>query len=190
MGVEMMTKEEAATRNGVDVTALFATIDAVKRDPGTAQFQFRASNSWNGGGRNRSMIKEFSAGGREDDTRTAPFVLHADEPAILLGQDPAANPVEFVLHALAACMTTTMAYHAAARGIAIEAIDSTIEGDLDLRGFLGLAPEVRKGYRHVRVRMRVKAAASPAELKQLTTFSPVHDMVSRALPVDVVVETY
>lgn len=190
MNPTAVIEQETATRNGVDVAAMLATIDAVKRDPALARFEFRATNTWQGGSRNRSVIKEFSAGGAEDETRLEPFVLDADEPAILLGEDRAANPVEFVLHALAACMTTTMTYHAAARGIAIEAIESTLEGGLDLRGFLDLAPEVRKGYQQIRVRMRVKSAASAPELKELTRFSPVHDMISRALPVEVVVETY
>jgi uncharacterized OsmC-like protein len=94
------------------------------------------------------------------------------------------------LHALIGCMTTTTAYHAAARGIAIEAIDSQIEGDLDLRGFLGLSDTVRKGYSAIRVRMRVKTKAEPATIKALTAMSPVHDVVSRAVPVSVHVETY
>src|SRR5690606_14566582 len=104
----------------------------------------------------------------EDTTRTAPFVLDADEPPVLLGQDIGANPVEFILHALVACMTTTLVYHAAARGIKIEAVDSELEGDLDLRGFLNLAKDVRKGYQEIRVKMRVKSQAMQATLQELT----------------------
>ena len=126
----------------------------------------------------------------EDETRTEPFVLDADEPPVLLGQDAAPNPVEFILHGLAACLTTTMVYHAAARGIEIEAVDSKLEGDIDIRGFLGISNKVRKGYHDVRVRMRVKSEASPGTLRELAEFSPVYEMVSNAVPVDVVVETY
>jgi len=175
--------------NGVDVGAMMETIAAVKAEPSIARFRFRAANQWRGGGHNRSTIQGFYGAGQEDATRTEPFVLDADEPPVLLGEDRGANPVEFVLHALAACMTTTMAYHAAARGIAIEAIDSKLEGDLDLRGFLDLA-KVRKGYSQVRVTFRVKTKADPSVLAELVTFSPVHDMISTALPVKVAIETY
>lgn len=178
------------TTNGVNVTALFDTIGAVKNDPALAEFQFRARNQWIDGGHNRSTIQAFFGCRAEDTTRTEPFVLDADEPPVLLGQDAGANPVEFVLHALAACLTTTMVYHAAARGIVIEAVDSTLEGDLDLRGFLGISNDVRKGYRQVRVRMRVKSAAAPRLLRELAQYSPVFDIVSNSLPVDVVVDTY
>jgi uncharacterized OsmC-like protein len=116
--------------------------------------------------------------------------MDADEPPVLLGHDTGANPVEFILHALAACLTTTMVYHAASRGIAIRAVDSALEGDLDLRGFLGISNEVRKGYHTIRVKMRVKSEAKPDMLRELAQFSPVYDVVSRSVPVDVVVETY
>lgn len=177
-------------RNGVNVSALFETIDAVKNDPGLADFQFRAANTWIDGGHNRSLVQGFHGCRQEDTTRQQPFVLDADEPAVLLGQDAGANPVEFVLHALAACMTTTMVYHAAARGITIGAVESSLEGDLDLRGFLGLSEDVRKGYHDIRVCMRVQSDASPEVLRELTKFSPVHDIVANSLPVQVVVETY
>lgn len=175
--------------NGVDVGALFETITAVKQDPGLAEFQFRASNRWIDGGHNRSTILGFHGCRQEDSTRTQPFVLDADEPPVLLGQDRGANPVEYVLHALAACLTTTMVYHAAARGIEIRGVESKLEGDLDLRGFLGLDPNVRKGYRTVRVHMRVDSDASPSTLRELAQYSPVFDIVSNSLPVEVRVET-
>ena len=119
-----------------------------------------------------------------------PYVLDNGEPAVLLGNESGVNPVEYVLNALAGCLTTTMVYHAAARGIANEAVESELEGDIDIRGFLGLSNEVRKGYHDVRVRMRVKSAAGPETLAQLAKFSPVYDIVSNSLPVEVMVETY
>lgn len=176
--------------NGVSVTGIFDTIAAVKKDPGLAEFKFRASNEWMGGGHNRSMIQGFYGCRQEDPSRKQPFVFDNGEPPVLLGNDEGANPVEFVLHALAGCLTTTMAYHAAARGIEIKAIESKLEGDLDLRGFLGLSNEVRKGYREVRVSMKVKSNGSPAVLRELAQFSPVFDIVSKSLPVKVLVETY
>jgi len=184
-----LTKPAPMMMNEVDVHQLMETIAAVKADPSLGQFQFRAANLWMGGGQNRSAVHGFHGAGQEDATRIKPFLLFADEPPVLLGEDTAPNPVEFVLHALAACMTTTMAYHAAARGIAIQSIDSQLEGDLDLRGFLGLAP-VRKGYHAMRVRMRVKTKADRETLAELVKFSPVHDLVSSALPLEVAIETY
>ncbi|MCW5598268.1 MAG: OsmC family protein [Nitrosomonas sp.] len=181
---------EVVTTNGVNVTALLDTIEAVKNDNELAKFKFRARNHWFNGGHNQSTIQGFYGCRAEDTTRTAPFVLDADEPPVLLGQDIGANPVEFILHALVACMTTTLVYHAAARGIKIEAVDSELEGDLDLRGFLNLAKDVRKGYQEIRVKMRVKSQAMPATLQELTKFSPVFDVVSNSVPVKVTVETY
>lgn len=189
MTTQTHLKQQHADLNGVNLPALFDTIAAVKQDPGLAEFRFRASNRWIEGGHNQSTIQSFYGCRTEDRTRTAPFVLDADEPPVLLGQDAGANPVEFILHALAACLTTTMVYHAAARGIEIGAVDSTLEGDLDLRGFLGISDEVRKGYREIRVNMRVNSDAAPATLKQLAQFSPVYDVVSRSVPVEVRIET-
>lgn len=177
-------------RNGINVTNLFTTIDAVKQDPSLANFRFSAQNQWLGGGHNRSMVREFYGCGQVDRSRSQPFEMDADEPPVLLGQDAGPNPVEFVLHGLAACMTTSMVYHAAARGIEIGAIASQLEGDLDLRGFLGLSSEVRKGYKKIRVNMRVQTTAAIDTLNECMSFSPVYEMVSRALPVDVQIETY
>lgn len=175
-------------RNGVDVTALFQTIDAVKANPDIAQFQFRTGNRWLGGDHNRSTIEGFR-GVCQEHRHAQAFELDNGEPPVLLGMGRHANPVEYVLHALVGCLTTTMAYHAAARGIDIESIQSSLEGDLDLRGFLGISNEVRKGFHAVRVRMRVKSSASATQLRDLATYSPVYDIVSNSLPVEVVVES-
>jgi uncharacterized OsmC-like protein len=173
--------------NGVNVGQLEESIQAIREKPALATFQFRASNRWVNGGHNRSTIKGFYGVGQEDTTRTEPFVLDADEPPVLLGEDRGANPVEYVLHALAACLTTSMVYHAAARGIRIESLESRLEGDLDLRGFLGLADDVRRGYQGIRVHFKVKSDASPERLRELCKFSPVHDIVSNPVPVTITV---
>lgn len=180
---------QPVVRNGVDVSALFATLDAVKANPDIARFQFRASNSWQGGDHNHTTIDDFH-GALQDIPHARAFELDNGEPPVLLGRDDNPNPVEYVLHALVGCLTTTMAYHAAARGIDIEAIDSRLEGDLDLRGFLGLSDAVRKGFSAIRVVMRVKSAASAPVLRELAKYSPVYDIVSNSLPVEVRVETY
>jgi uncharacterized OsmC-like protein len=174
--------------NGVDVDQLNHVIDSIDQDTGFAAFQFRARNQWVGGGLNRSQIQDFYAGGKEDDTRTDAFVLDADEPPLIAGNDTAPNPVEYVLHALAGCLTTTMVYHASVRGIAIESCESYLEGDLDLRGLLGMSDEVRKGFNHVRVTMKVKSDADEATLKELAMFSAVYDIVAQSLPVELNIE--
>jgi uncharacterized OsmC-like protein len=138
-----------------------------------------------GGGHNRSEIKEFYGACEEDSTRTEPFVLDADEPPVLLGEDRGANPVEYVLHALAACMITTLVYHAAAQGINIESVDSELEGDLDARGFLRLDENIRKGYQNIRVKFNVKSDATPAQLAELARLSPIFDIVTNSVPVAV-----
>jgi uncharacterized OsmC-like protein len=169
--------------NGVQVKELAKTIEAIQGDPTLAKFQFRAANRWMDGGHNQSRIQGFYGAGREDTTRPAPFVLDADEPAVLLGADHGANPVEYVLHALAACLTTSLIYHAAARGIRIEEVESQLEGDIDILGFLGLSASVRKGYQGIRVTMRVKSDAPAEKLAALCKFSPVYDTISQPVPV-------
>ena len=189
MHAQQMPQTAATIVNGVDVTALSQTLDAIRREPKLGAFQFRASNTWLGGGLNRSTIDGFHGAGQEQ-TRSKPFSFSADEPPVLLGGDKGANPVEFVLHALAACLTTTMVYHAASRGIAIKTVSSELEGDIDIRGFTGLSDKVRKGYHHVRVKLCVASDAPAEQLAELAKFSPVYDIVSNSLPVEVTVETH
>lgn len=189
-GQSVAEKVQPTIRNGVDVSALMGTIEAVKTNPEIATFHFRGSNTWIGGDHNRSTIKDFYGACQEHRIESEPFVIDNGEPPVLLGQDKGANPVEYLLSALMGCMTTTMVYHAAARGIEIKAVDTESEGDIDLRGFLGLSNTIRKGYQNIRVRMRVKSDAKPETLRELTKFSPVYDVVSNSVPVDVVVETY
>ena len=172
--------------NGVDLKRLAENVEAITKQPELAKFQFRLSNQWVDGGYNQSSIKDFYGVGKEDDTRKYPFILANDEPIVLLGKDTAPNPVEYVLHALAGCITTTMAYHAAARGYEVMKIQTTFEGDLDLRGFLGIDPSIRKGYQAIRVSVQIDGNLSQEEkneILQLTRFSPVLDIVSNPVPV-------
>ncbi len=178
-----------STVNGVDLGRLAATIGAVTADPALARFQFRASNQWIDGGHTRTTIKGFYGAGQEDATRTEPFTVHTDEPPALLGENRAPNAGEYLLHALASCLTGTMAYHAAARGIALDSLECTIQGDLDLRGFLGLGSSVRPGYEQVQVTIKAAGAFDDdqlAELASLTRYSPVRDIVSN--PVSVAID--
>jgi uncharacterized OsmC-like protein len=170
--------------NGVNVDQIHTVIDAIGTDPGFGEFQFRARNHWIDGGLNRSEIQDFYAGGREDDTRTGPFSLDADEPLLVAGTDSAPNSMEYVLHALVSCMTGTLVYHAAVRGITIAGVRSQIEGDMDVRGLLGMSDEVRKGFNHVQVTMTVDSDADIETLTECALFSPVYDIVSKSLPVE------
>lgn len=190
MTTQQTQETKAKITNGVNVTQMFDTIAAVRNEPELGKFQFRARNHWLDGSRNQATIKEFYGAGQEDNTRTESYVFQADEPPILCGDDQGANPVEYLLSALSMCLTTTMVMHGASRGIEIEAVDSELEGDLDVRGFLGLSDEVRKGYHDVRVKMRVKSDAPAEKLAELAKYSPVYDVVSNSLPVHVEVETY
>lgn len=174
--------------NGVNVDELFGTIDAVKKSPVIATFRFRADNQWMDGGHNRTTIKNFY-GTQKDLKHDKPFVLDADEPPLLLGRDLGPNPVEYVLTALAACVTTTIVYHAAARGIAIRSLESRLEGDLDLQGFLGLRDDIPRGYKEIRMYVKIDADAPPEKLEEIVklgpSYSPVFDTITRSVPVHV-----
>jgi uncharacterized OsmC-like protein len=181
-----LTMQVTHTINGVDLDRLAGTIDHISADPTLARFQFRARNQWIDGGHSRTTIKEFYGAGQEDTSRTEPFVVDADEPPVLLGENQAPNTVEYVLHALAACLSGTIVYHAAARGIALDGLEATIEGDVDLRGFLGLDKSVRPGFENIRVAFKASGDFDDeqlAELASLTRYSPVRDIVSNPVPV-------
>ena len=176
------------TLNGVDTHTLFATIDAVKDQPELAKFQFRASNRWIGGTHNRSTINGYYGAGQEF-VRASDHRYDADHPPVLTGSDEAPTPVEFLLHALAACLTSGLANIAAARGIPLADVTSTVEGDIDLRGILGLDPEVRNGFRGIRVTFAIRGDGSPEQLQDLVAQSrrrsAVFDMLTNGVPVTV-----
>src|SRR5262249_12016835 len=180
-------------RNGVDTGQLFGTLDAVKGDPSIAKFQFRAHNRWLGGAHNRSTIRDFYAANQEDTSRAAEFVLDAGEPAILLGTDTGPNPAEYLLHALAACLTTSLVYVAAARGVHLTKVESTIEGDMDVQGALGLDDSYRNGFEGIRVSFHVEGDAPEEKLQEVVRRaqqrSAVFDMVSNGVPVSVEAKT-
>jgi uncharacterized OsmC-like protein len=177
--------------NGVNVTDLMQTVDAVQADPTVAKFRFRLHNEWIEGGHNRSTLNEFYGAGQQQQ-RTKSFLIEADEPVLLLGRDQAPNPAEYFLSALAACVTTSLVYHAAARGIRIEAIESQVEGDVDVRGFLGLDENVRKGFQNIRIALAIQADVSDEQLEELaglgTGFSPIFDSVTKGVPVTIQTE--
>ena len=152
-------------------------------------FQFRARNQWVSGGENRSRIQDFYGAGQEDTSRQEPFEFTNGEPPILLGNNEGANPVEFLLHALAGCVTTTIVLHASARGIVLEELSTELEGDIDVQGLIGLDPDVSPGYQEIRFNVRVKADCTDEELDDLLAYaqehSPVCNTVCRPVPVKV-----
>jgi uncharacterized OsmC-like protein len=179
--------------NGVDREKLFATLDLIKEQPELARFQFRVTNRWIEGAHNRSTIKDFYGAGGEDTSRAEPFELDAGEPAVLLGTDTGPNPAEYLLHALAACLTTSIAYVASARGVQLTSIASTVVGELDARGAFGIQDGVRNGFERIAVSFQVTGDAPEAKLREVVDRarerSVVYDMVTNgvAVAVDVTV---
>ena len=173
--------------NGLDRSAMDRTVATLKENPTLARFEFRARNRWIDGGENRSTIRDFYGAGQEDTSRNADFEFTNGEPPVLLGNNEGANPVEFLLHALAGCVTTTTVLHAAARGIEIRSLATELVGTLDLQGLLDLDPSVPAGYDGIRIRMHIDADCSDAELDALLAFaqrhSPVCNTVCRPVPV-------
>ncbi len=175
--------------NGVDLETLMGTVKAIKADPELGASRFRASNRWLSGNHNRTTVTGFY-GAKQEIAHKQKFEMDADEPPILAGEDQGANPVEHLLHALASCVTTSMVAHAAVRGIHLEEVESELEGDIDLRGFLGLAEDVPKGYTDIRVKFKVKA--DPKDLKkldELARHSPVFNTLMQSVPVSITVES-
>ena len=185
-----MTVIENAVRNGVDTATLFATVDAVKGDTDLAKFQFRATNRWVSGTHNQSTIHGFY-GATQELTHQQPFTFDADHPAVLVGTDNGPTPVEFVLHALAACLTAGLANIAAARGVNLTEVESTVEGDIDLLGILGLSDQVRNGYQQIKVSFKLRGD-DPDKLRRVVEQSrrrsAVYDIVTNGVPVAIEVD--
>lgn len=174
--------------NGVDTPTLLATIDAVRSQPGLARFQFRATNRWQLGTNSRSRLETFYGAGGER-THVSEFTFEADHPQVLVGRDMGPTPVEFLLHALAGCITAGIGNIAAVRGVTLDEVESTVEGDIDLRGILGLSDEVRNGYERIRMNVRIKGDASPEKLEaivnQSKARSAVLDVLTHGIPVEI-----
>ena len=183
-----MTITDNGFRNGVDTATLFATLDAVKQAPEAAKFQFRAQNRWISGTHSQSTIDGYFGVG-EERRHEAPTVHDADHPKVLVGTDMAPTPVEYLLHALAGCLTAGLANIAAARGVELTEVTSTVEGDIDLNGILGLDDEVRNGFEQIRVTFEVKGDAPPEKLRQIVeqsrARSAVFDVITNSVPVSI-----
>jgi uncharacterized OsmC-like protein len=181
---------ESNVFNGLNTEQMNGIVEAIKATPEIAAFQFRAKNEWIAGMENRSTIKGFYGAGKEDDSRKKAFTYLNSEPAILLGDDQSASAGEFVLHALAGCITSTFVMHATARGIRVDEISTSLEGDVDLRGLLGLDDAVTPAFSAIRVKINVKADCSDDELDDLLAYSKAHSPITQTLsrPVPVAIE--
>jgi uncharacterized OsmC-like protein len=177
------------SRNGIDVAQVYGTLDAIAADPSLARFEFRVSNRWIDGTYTRSTIQGFYGAGQEDATREMPFVIDASEPPVLFGHNEAPNPAEYVLHALAGCMTLTIVNIAAARKVTLTEVGSTLEGVLDARGATGLDDGFRNGFERIRVSFSIEGDAPPEKLREIVerakARSVVYDIVTNGVPVDV-----
>src|SRR5262245_25164880 len=188
----MSVSVNESMRNGVDTATLFATLDAVKAAPQAARFQFRTDNEWISGTHSRGAIHDYFGVG-EERTHQRSFHFDADHPAVLVGRDNGPTPVEFVLHALASCLTAGLANIAAARGIRLTEVRSTVLGDIDLNGILGLDRDVRNGYQNITVRFTVKGDAPAEKLRELVeqsrARSAVFDVITNQVPITIEVAT-
>ena len=184
-----MTDNSEKNLNGVNTIGLTKTVEDIKKDPTLAQCEFRVKNQWVSGGENQSQACDFYAAGAERQHKKT-FGFKADEPELLEGTDEGANPVEFLLSALSGCMTTTIAYYAALNGHEIKAMESSYSGALDLQGIFNLDPNVRPGFQKIQVKFKIKTDAPVEALESYYHFSPVYDVVSKSVPVEVVIETY
>lgn len=182
---------EKTMLNGINVTQLTETIEAIRRNPDIAKFKFRATNQWVEGTHNRATVKDFF-GALKEDTSRKPILFEIDEPPVLLGNNVGPNPVEYVLVGLSGCLTTSLIAHAAARGIEIRGLSTRLEGDLDLRGFLGISEDVKVGYERIRVYFRIDADIPDAKKKELIAmaakYSPVYNTVANPVPVEVLLD--
>lgn len=175
--------------NGVNTTDLKKTIGQIKNDPSLGHCEFRVHNHWVEGGRSESETQDFYAAGSEHKHKKT-FRFQTDEPELLAGKDEGANPVEFLLSALSGCMTTTIAYYAALNGYKIKKMDSDYKGELDLQGLFGLDQGMRPGYQEIHIEFKIQTDAPAEELEKYYRFSPVFDVVSRSVPIEVSIETY
>lgn len=181
-------KQAPQTVNGVNVTQLFDTIDAIKGNPEISKFKFRATNTWQAGTYNQATVSSFYGALQEDDSRS-PMKFEIDEPPVLLGDNQGANPVEYLLVGLSGCLTTALVAHAAARGIELRSVQSKLEGDLDVQGFLGLSETIPVAYQEIRVNFKIDADITDQEKQDLIEmaqkYSPVFNTVTRPVKVRV-----
>ncbi|MDP2689070.1 MAG: OsmC family protein [Deltaproteobacteria bacterium] len=182
-------KEKQRVINGINTNLLADTIRSIRNRPQIAKFKFRANNKWVTGAHCTTTIKDFYGVEKEDTSRTRPFVLEADEPAVLLGEDHGPNATEAALYALASCLNATFVYYAATKGVKLDELEFTLEGDMDIQGFLGISDQIRRGFQNITVTCRVRGDATREKLEELCQLarqhSPVFNIVTNKVPVTV-----
>lgn len=176
--------------NGINTDRLFEIINTVKRNPLLSKFQFRAKNTWMNGFHNRSVIKGFYGADREDNSRNETYILDNDHPYILLGSDKGAFSIEYILNALAACLTNSIVYNAATYGINLESIESELEGNLNLNTLFGFPGKAENQIEDIKVKIRIEGSKLSEEEKKLLIglskkSSPIYKMITNPFPVTV-----
>lgn len=184
MSTETQVKQQTHVINGVDTDAVMEMAGNIQKDEEFGQFRFRAHNEWIDGAHSCSTIQGFFAGGEEHTGRDQALTVNADQPSYLGGKNHAPNPVEHYLHALDSCLNVTLVYHAAVQGIPLESVEVSSEGKMNASGFFGISQNVNKGFERIRVDMKVKSDADEETLTKLAMYSPVYEMVSKAIPVE------
>jgi uncharacterized OsmC-like protein len=176
-------------RNGIDTAQVYGTLDVLKARSEAARFEFRVRNRWIDGTHSRSTIHGFWGAGAEDVSRAEPFVVDASEPPVLFGHNEAPNPAEYLLHALAGCLTLTIVNVAAARKVELHEVSSSLTGVLDARGATGIDDSYRNGFEGIDVDFTIKGDASPEKLRGIVdralSRSVVYDMITNGVPVNV-----
>jgi len=174
--------------NGVNVEALLGAREALTEAPEGARFKWRAKCSWINGTHCRAEVEQFFGLGEEQSHKRC-FTYNADHPEIFAAQDMGATPVEYVLVGLTSCLTAGVASVAQNRGIQLNSVHASVEGDMDLQGILGIDSDVRNGYQRIKVVFDIDADASPEEIEavvaQSQKRSAVYDIVTNPTYVEV-----
>jgi len=186
----MATKTNVAQmENGINITQMTNTVEAIKATPSLAKFNFRSSSRWGGGVKSKAYVKSFYGAGQEDTSRKETFTMEGDEPAVLLGTNTGPNAAEALLSALAGCLTASFILPASAQGIKVDSLEFNIDGNVDLQGFLQLQEGIRPGFQNIRVRASVKADASRQKIQEIfdhaVKTSAVMDTIRNPVPVSV-----
>ncbi len=150
--------------NGIDVKGLHATVDAVRANPEAGKVSFHVSTAWTGQTSSETTVESYTLGG-EKHTRS--FKIKADEPLELLGQNTAPNPQELLMSAVNACMMVGYVANAALRGVTLDECVIETDGELDLRGFLGMDETVPNGYRHIDFRVRISGNGTAEQYEEI-----------------------
>ncbi|HWL42868.1 MAG TPA: OsmC family protein [Ilumatobacter sp.] len=176
----MTTTETAAADNGVNTQALLDARAALVDAPEAAEFTWRATNEWLRGTHSRSTIEQFAGLGAEHSHKSV-FTYDSDHPEVFAAEDAAPTPVEFLLVGLAGCLTAGVAAVAQNRGIQLNSVKATLEGDLNILGILGGDPDVRNGYKEIRVHYDIDADASQEDIAALVAQSQKRSAVYDAI---------